>query len=176
MLPSVILGEIVMGLLKRHPIITGIAIFFAVLIGVNLLLGPATCNDGWHSSSIGKQGACSHHGGVARWKGSVAAILALIAGGSAGWNLYQKAEAEEATRRAEAGAQASTVRQAYAVEQAKRYDESGGLEGAPACNLCGALMMKRRAKRGKRSGSLFWGCSNYPRCKGTKSIEGKGAS
>ncbi|MGW1409461.1 hypothetical protein [Streptomyces sp. NPDC002403] len=22
------------------------------------------CSDGWHSSSIGKRGACSHHGGV----------------------------------------------------------------------------------------------------------------
>jgi len=23
-----------------------------------------TCEDGWHSSNIGTQGACSHHGGV----------------------------------------------------------------------------------------------------------------
>lgn len=26
---------------------------------------PAHCADGWSSESIGKQGACSHHGGVA---------------------------------------------------------------------------------------------------------------
>lgn len=27
--------------------------------------GGSVCRDGWHSKSIGKQGACSHHGGVA---------------------------------------------------------------------------------------------------------------
>ncbi|MFF2411841.1 hypothetical protein [Streptomyces sp. NPDC058092] len=25
------------------------------------------CQDGWHSPSIGQQGACSHHGGVVTW-------------------------------------------------------------------------------------------------------------
>lgn len=32
----------------------------------NDLWGPViiTCVDGWHSPSIGRQGACSHHGGV----------------------------------------------------------------------------------------------------------------
>ncbi len=40
----------------------GSAIFSIVALGY--VLGPATCRDGWASSSIGRSGACSHHGGV----------------------------------------------------------------------------------------------------------------
>lgn len=40
--------------------IFGIFIFFCLL---EFVPSPA-CNDGWMSSSIGRQGACSHHGGV----------------------------------------------------------------------------------------------------------------
>ena len=36
--------------------------FFSVII--QSLLGPVVCADGWASQSIGKQGACSFHGGV----------------------------------------------------------------------------------------------------------------
>jgi len=55
---------------KRKRIIN----YFSTLIGVALFLsvtitgfawdGSARCSDGWNSSSIGRQGACSHHGGV----------------------------------------------------------------------------------------------------------------
>ena len=41
----------------------GSAVFSIVALGY--LLGPATCRDGWASPSIGRSGACSHHGGVA---------------------------------------------------------------------------------------------------------------
>jgi restriction system protein len=39
---------------------------------------------------------------------------------------------------------------------------------APACPACGKLMVKRTAKRGGSSGSVFWGCSAFPACKGTR--------
>lgn len=36
----------------------------------------AQCSDGWPSSSIGHQGACSHHGGVVSvWQGSDGTML-----------------------------------------------------------------------------------------------------
>lgn len=38
----------------------GILLFFLLAS----LVPPARCNDGWNSPSIGRQGACSHHGGV----------------------------------------------------------------------------------------------------------------
>ena len=39
----------------------------------------------------------------------------------------------------------------------------------PVCPTCGAVMMRRTAKRGTNVGSTFWGCSLYPRCRGTRS-------
>jgi restriction system protein len=43
-------------------------------------------------------------------------------------------------------------------------------EGAPACPVCQSAMVKRTAKRGGNSGNVFWGCSQYPGCKGTRAI------
>jgi hypothetical protein len=39
-------------------------LFFGLSFGINLFIGPLKCSDGWHSQSIGNNGACSHHGGV----------------------------------------------------------------------------------------------------------------
>jgi restriction system protein len=41
---------------------------------------------------------------------------------------------------------------------------------APACPVCQAAMVKRTAKRGANSGNAFWGCSQYPGCKGTRPV------
>ena len=37
----------------------------------------------------------------------------------------------------------------------------------PACPTCGQPMVVRTARQGARAGSQFWGCSAYPKCKGT---------
>jgi restriction system protein len=39
--------------------------------------------------------------------------------------------------------------------------------GAPPCPLCGREMVVRVAKRGANAGGRFWGCSAYPKCRGT---------
>ena len=39
----------------------------------------------------------------------------------------------------------------------------------PTCPICQSAMEKRIAKRGANSGNAFWGCSQYPACKGTRS-------
>jgi four helix bundle suffix protein len=41
-------------------------------------------------------------------------------------------------------------------------------EDAPHCDLCGAVM---RQNRRKQDGSPFWGCTNYPACRGTKPFQ-----
>ncbi|MBQ0165044.1 MAG: four helix bundle protein [Bacteroidales bacterium] len=43
-------------------------------------------------------------------------------------------------------------------------------EGAPACPKCGAPMRKRMIKKGTHQGEEFWGCTEYPRCDGTRRI------
>jgi restriction system protein len=40
----------------------------------------------------------------------------------------------------------------------------------PSCPVCRSAMEKRTAKRGVNAGSEFWGCSQYPKCRGIVSI------
>lgn len=40
----------------------------------------------------------------------------------------------------------------------------------PSCPQCGASMVKRQAKRGANAGGAFWGCSEFPRCRGTVAV------
>ena len=38
------------------------------------------------------------------------------------------------------------------------------------CPDCNSYMVPRKAKKGKNVGSEFYGCSNYPKCNSTLSI------
>lgn len=38
--------------------------------------------------------------------------------------------------------------------------------GAPRCPICGGETRKMMAKKGANAGKEFWGCCNYPNCKG----------
>ena len=42
--------------------------------------------------------------------------------------------------------------------------------GELSCPKCGSTMIKRSAKKGANAGNEFWGCSTYPKCRGTVSI------
>ena len=39
---------------------------------------------------------------------------------------------------------------------------------SPACPVCGSSMLQRKARKGPNSGNIFWGCSRYPDCRGTR--------
>ncbi len=39
------------------------------------------------------------------------------------------------------------------------------------CPRCGGELIKRQAKKGPNAGSVFWGCSNFPRCRYSKSLD-----
>jgi restriction system protein len=39
----------------------------------------------------------------------------------------------------------------------------------PSCPKCGSSMVQRTAKRGDNAGGTFWGCSQYPSCRGVRS-------
>ena len=66
------------------------------------------------------------------------------------------------------------------VQQRKRSSSSQPVSGfsaephqtnagiSPNCPLCSSSMVRRDAKRGANAGKSFWGCSQYPRCKGTQ--------
>lgn len=40
----------------------------------------------------------------------------------------------------------------------------------PVCPTCAAPMVRRTASKGTRAGQDFWGCSTYPRCRGTRAL------
>ena len=45
---------------------------------------------------------------------------------------------------------------------------SGAEAAVPSCPSCGQPMILRTSKRGTNAGNQFWGCSTYPKCKGTR--------
>lgn len=53
-------------------------------------------------------------------------------------------------------------------ERIEARKERAAAEGAPACPQCGKPMLRRTIQRGSRQGQQFWGCSDYPKCNGTR--------
>jgi restriction system protein len=65
--------------------------------------------------------------------------------------------------------QLATARMAHR----RKKDQPGPPDQAdpvPKCPQCGALMALRTAKTGKNAGQSFWGCTQYPDCKGTQPV------
>lgn len=69
-----------------------------------------------------------------------------------------------------------TVKRGYSVEDVRAALTAGDEpqadvpaavpDAAPKCPKCGAVMVRRVAKSGANAGNEFWGCPNYPKCKG----------
>lgn len=54
-------------------------------------------------------------------------------------------------------------------ENVKRHIEQK--QANPTCPKCQGVMIKRVAKNGNYANKEFWGCSNYPKCRGIRNIE-----
>jgi hypothetical protein len=74
--------------LQKRPVAGVIAIgsFFilqsVLTIFFDEVLGPVKCADGYASSSIGRSGACSSHGGVDRTRDALIALLSVAGAGA----------------------------------------------------------------------------------------------
>ncbi|MDM3689583.1 hypothetical protein O9501_18315 [Proteus mirabilis] len=95
-------------------------VWIFIFIGIKLVFGSG-CNDGWSSSSIGRMGACSHHGGVNHTSGLIAFILATIV---SGWLFFKMDEVE--TRK---------IRKSYVVESSFFEMESTSAPFNPSYSL-----------------------------------------
>ena len=42
---------------------------------------------------------------------------------------------------------------------------------SPSCPVCGSTMLLREAKKGKTEGKKFWGCPQFPKCRGVVELE-----
>ncbi|WP_312591824.1 topoisomerase DNA-binding C4 zinc finger domain-containing protein [Stutzerimonas nitrititolerans] len=144
------------------------AVFILTLIFLKLIIGPVTCNSGWKSSSIGRQGACSHHGGVAGWKGS---LPILLSGAAAFWfyvTFSQKGTSSNVGTRIHQAPAESNNSQPITPPIPRKPRTPRTHKDQKKCPKCNAPMSLRTAKKGKNPGSKFWGCKKYPRCKGTR--------
>lgn len=63
----------------------------------------------------------------------------------------------------------STQRQAAAARPEPRSAPAANAN--QDCPKCGGAMIRRIAKQGANVGKAFWGCSNFPQCRGVVSIE-----
>ena len=57
--------------------------------------------------------------------------------------------------------------QASPALPASHPPERAGTEPAPTCPSCSASMVRRNNRRTRQA---FWGCTDYPRCKGTRPL------
>lgn len=55
-------------------------------------------------------------------------------------------------------------------ERLAAQKEKASSDGAPNCPKCGAPMILRVIKKGSHQGEQFWGCTDYPKCDGTRRI------
>lgn len=53
------------------------------------------------------------------------------------------------------------------MDETEEIEEMPELE--PLCPICSQKMIKRTARKGKNAGSTFWGCSQFPNCRGVVS-------
>lgn len=56
------------------------------------------------------------------------------------------------------------------VERIEARKQKASAENAPICPKCGKPMLKRTQTRGQHQGRDFWGCCDYPKCNGTRSM------
>lgn len=56
-------------------------------------------------------------------------------------------------------------------ERLSAIKEKAASEGVPRCPKCGAPMQQRTIKKGSHQGETFWGCTDYPKCDGTRRIK-----
>jgi restriction system protein len=64
----------------------------------------------------------------------------------------------------------SSMRTTAAKSSAATRTIEAGTTPPVECPKCGSPMVKRVATRGPKAGDSFWGCSNYPRCNGIRSV------
>jgi hypothetical protein len=133
----------------KSPIAIGVITFIIAMTVTGYLMGPTKCNSGWASSSIGKRGACSHHGGVNRTPGMLRFLASLALGVGAGVMTAKRAEAKQELPPSVQSARTHRARSSFAKAshqwkpEAEVPSPSGGERSSTmgtTCPSCGATM------------------------------------
>lgn len=67
------------------------------------------------------------------------------------------------------GKELSSILQQHSVDTTTSTQPTANVS-APNCPNCGNVMVRRTAHKGSHAGQEFWGCSQYPACKGVRPI------
>jgi restriction system protein len=78
----------------------------------------------------------------------------------------RQAQSQPATAQREAPSTTGTS-EAHARTAALEPSVAVKAVSQPECPRCGAAMALRTARQGANAGNAFWGCSTYPKCRGT---------
>lgn len=159
-----------LGAILKLSIGVGVAVFIAGQIVLGTLLGPRSCSDGWESSSIGRRGACSSHGGVDQTIPMLTLLLGIVGGIGAGrltWRLRNPAPSKPANRNAPSSPNATTTsappKDLRLVLNIPPIED----EGNP-CPKCGGEMVEHMTNVGPRAGTVYLGCAQFPYCSGIR--------
>jgi restriction system protein len=74
----------------------------------------------------------------------------------------------ELLRQGKAGAMARAANTAALSPAPPSPSPLPASEVAPSCPLCESAMVRRMARKGVNAGSSFWGCPEFPVCRGTR--------
>ncbi|WP_407534606.1 hypothetical protein [Acinetobacter baumannii] len=163
--------------------------FLIIFFSTSIMIGTG-CVDGYSSSSIGSRGACSHHGGVSHMNVLGGMFLGALGTAIIG-SIFKKKDIhptqppiqldpiKQKPKRRRASHSTKRTRN---VHKHSKYVESypkrttGNMsigkesvspkkltEIAPLCPKCGKSMLFKDARN---YGFNFWGCTDYPACRG----------
>jgi hypothetical protein len=104
----------------------------------------ATCADGWRSSSIGIQGACSYHGGVDRSAASAAFLASIAVGVVIGYIVHNRKVNTE---------QKTNLTNDYIAVGLKNNVEIEAHDAVPLCPIHREKMVLK-----VKDGSRVWAC------------------
>lgn len=170
--------------IANYPKTCAVVAFIVLLFIFGKLAGPATCQSGWQSPSIGSRGACSHHGGVDRTKFSIAFFVSAAGAIGIWWLLARKnrrlTEADAIAAHLAwkenflSSKQASTASSDASIsstdpprtELATALSQSATIRKSVTgklCLNCGAPMLSIITADGPIKG-LHWRCERYPEC------------
>ncbi len=85
---------------------------------------------------------------------------------------FAKGKALELVDGEQLAALISAVQKEPKVSAQEVKSKPKGDPGAPPCPACGGKMVLRTARKGNNAGQQFWGCSGFPKCRGTRDFHG----
>jgi restriction system protein len=66
------------------------------------------------------------------------------------------------------GSARSVAPQANRITAPGEREPPASSSKVPVCPQCGSIMVRRTARKGAQAGSTFWGCPQFPKCRGTR--------